>query len=57
MLAIAPSMANAKTHGNYPALTDILSCVFEGSLVDIDTALKIEARISRTASRRRSPRT
>jgi 3-hydroxyacyl-CoA dehydrogenase/enoyl-CoA hydratase/3-hydroxybutyryl-CoA epimerase len=37
-------MANARTHGNYPAITDILSCVFEGSLVDIDTALKVEAR-------------
>jgi 3-hydroxyacyl-CoA dehydrogenase/enoyl-CoA hydratase/3-hydroxybutyryl-CoA epimerase len=44
MLAIAPSMASAKTYGNYPAVTDIMSCVFEGSLVDIDTALKIEGR-------------
>jgi 3-hydroxyacyl-CoA dehydrogenase / enoyl-CoA hydratase / 3-hydroxybutyryl-CoA epimerase len=44
MLAIAPSMASAKSFGNYPAVTDIMSCVFEGSLVDIDTALKIEAR-------------
>ena len=44
MLAIAPSMASAKTYGNYPAITDILSCVFEGSLVDMDTALKIESR-------------
>jgi len=44
VLSIAPSMASAKTWGNYPAVTDILSCVFEGSLVDIDTALKIEGR-------------
>ncbi len=44
MLAIAPSMASAKSFGNYPAVTDILSCVFEGSLVDFDTALKIESR-------------
>ena len=44
MLAIAPSMVSAKTWGNYPAVTDIMSCVFEGSLVDMDTALKIEAR-------------
>jgi 3-hydroxyacyl-CoA dehydrogenase/enoyl-CoA hydratase/3-hydroxybutyryl-CoA epimerase len=44
MLAIAPSMASAKSYGNYPAVTDIMSCVFEGSLVDIDTAMKIEAR-------------
>jgi 3-hydroxyacyl-CoA dehydrogenase / enoyl-CoA hydratase / 3-hydroxybutyryl-CoA epimerase len=43
MLAIAPSMA-ARSYGNYPAVTDIMSCVFEGSLVDIDTALKIESR-------------
>jgi 3-hydroxyacyl-CoA dehydrogenase/enoyl-CoA hydratase/3-hydroxybutyryl-CoA epimerase len=44
MLAIAPSMASAKSYGNYPAVTDIMSCVFEGSLVDMDTALKIESR-------------
>ena len=44
MLAIAPSMASAKSWGNYPAITDIMSCVFEGSLVDMDTALKIESR-------------
>ncbi|HUR42236.1 MAG TPA: 3-hydroxyacyl-CoA dehydrogenase NAD-binding domain-containing protein [Verrucomicrobiae bacterium] len=44
MLAVAPSMASAKSWGNYPAITDIMSCVFEGSLVDFDTALKIEAR-------------
>jgi 3-hydroxyacyl-CoA dehydrogenase / enoyl-CoA hydratase / 3-hydroxybutyryl-CoA epimerase len=44
MLAIAPSMASAKSWGNYPAITDIMSCVFEGSLVDLDTALKIEGR-------------
>jgi 3-hydroxyacyl-CoA dehydrogenase / enoyl-CoA hydratase / 3-hydroxybutyryl-CoA epimerase len=44
MLAIAPSMVSARSWGNYPAITDILSCVFEGSLVDMDTALKIESR-------------
>jgi 3-hydroxyacyl-CoA dehydrogenase/enoyl-CoA hydratase/3-hydroxybutyryl-CoA epimerase len=37
-------MVAAKSWGNYPAVTDIMSCVFEGSLVDFDTALKIEAR-------------
>ena len=31
MLSIAPAMANQKSHGNYPAITHILSCVFEGS--------------------------
>lgn len=44
VFAIAPSMANSKTQGNYPAATDILSCVFEGGLTDFDTALKIESR-------------
>ncbi|EBK2343892.1 3-hydroxyacyl-CoA dehydrogenase, partial [Salmonella enterica subsp. enterica serovar Enteritidis] len=44
MLSMAPAMANQKSHGNYPAITHILSCVFEGSLVDIDTALALESR-------------
>ncbi len=44
MWAIAPSMLNQKTHGNYPAPRNIMSCVFEGGLVDFDTALKIESR-------------
>ena len=44
MLSIAPAMANQKSHGNYPAITHILSCVFEGSLVDIDTGLQLESR-------------
>ncbi|MBF5043922.1 3-hydroxyacyl-CoA dehydrogenase [Aggregicoccus sp. 17bor-14] len=42
--AIAPSVANAKSHGNYPAITHILSSVFEGGLMDIDNALKVESR-------------
>lgn len=44
MLAVAPVMVNKKTHGNYPAPLNILSSVVEGSLVDIDTGMKIEAR-------------
>jgi len=44
MLAIAPSMANAKAHGNYPAITHIMSCLFEGCLLDIDSALQVESR-------------
>ncbi|MGB0956760.1 MAG: 3-hydroxyacyl-CoA dehydrogenase NAD-binding domain-containing protein, partial [Panacagrimonas sp.] len=44
MLAIAPSMANAKTQGNYPAPRNIQSCVFEGSIVDFDTGCRIESR-------------
>ena len=42
--AIAPSMANAKSQGNYPALTNIMSCVFEGGVVDFDTGCRIESR-------------
>jgi 3-hydroxyacyl-CoA dehydrogenase / enoyl-CoA hydratase / 3-hydroxybutyryl-CoA epimerase len=44
MLAIAPSIASAKSHGNYPAVTHILSSVFEGGLMDIDNALDVESR-------------
>ena len=44
MLAIAPSIASSKSYGNYPALTHIMSSVFEGGLTDIDRALEIESR-------------
>ena len=44
MLAIAPSMANAKAHGNYPALTHIMSSIFEGGLLDFDAACQVESR-------------
>lgn len=44
MLAIGPSMASAKSFGNYPALIHIMSSVFEGGLTDIDRALEIESR-------------
>ena len=44
MFSIAPAMANQKSHGNYPAITHIMSCVFEGCMVDIDTGLEIESR-------------
>ncbi|WP_052452494.1 3-hydroxyacyl-CoA dehydrogenase NAD-binding domain-containing protein [Noviherbaspirillum autotrophicum] len=42
--SIAPSMASAKTFGNYPAATNIMSCVFEGGIVDFDTACEVESR-------------
>ncbi|CAM4220629.1 3-hydroxyacyl-CoA dehydrogenase NAD-binding domain-containing protein [Psychrobacter arenosus] len=42
--SIAPAMANQKSQGNYPAIKHIMSSVFEGSLLDIDTALKVESR-------------
>ncbi len=44
MFAIAPSIAAAKTWGNYPAVTNIQSCVFEGGIVDFDTGCRIESR-------------
>ncbi|VWC66420.1 3-hydroxyacyl-CoA dehydrogenase [Burkholderia lata] len=44
MLAVAPSMANAKAHGNYPALTHIMSCLFEGCLLDFDAGSQVESR-------------
>ena len=44
VFSIAPAMANQKSHGNYPAITHILSSVFEGCLTDIDNGLKIESR-------------
>lgn len=44
VFSIAPAMASQKSHGNYPAITHILSSVFEGCLTDIDNGLKIESR-------------
>jgi len=44
MFSIAPSIAGAKSHGNFPALTHIQSAVFEGGLLDIDAALALESR-------------
>ncbi|WP_201619703.1 enoyl-CoA hydratase-related protein [Psychrobacter maritimus] len=43
MLSIAPAMAYQKSHGNYPAIIHIMSCVFEGSLLDIDAGLEVES--------------
>lgn len=44
LLAIAPSTANAKAHGNYPAIGHIMSCLFEGCLLDFDSACQVESR-------------
>jgi 3-hydroxyacyl-CoA dehydrogenase / enoyl-CoA hydratase / 3-hydroxybutyryl-CoA epimerase len=44
MLAIGPSMASAKSFGNYPAVTHIMSSVFEGGLLDFDAASAVESR-------------
>ncbi|WP_442966609.1 3-hydroxyacyl-CoA dehydrogenase NAD-binding domain-containing protein [Psychrobacter sp. I-STPA10] len=50
IFSIAPAMANQKSHGNYPAITHIMSCVYEGCLVDIDTGLQIESRYFATCA-------
>jgi 3-hydroxyacyl-CoA dehydrogenase / enoyl-CoA hydratase / 3-hydroxybutyryl-CoA epimerase len=44
MWSIAPSIASAKTWGNYPAVRHIMSAIFEGGLVDFDNACVIESR-------------
>lgn len=44
IFSIAPAMAHQKSHGNYPAIVHIMSCVFEGCMVDIDTGLEVESR-------------
>jgi len=40
----ASAMVNGKTKGAFPAPKALLSAVYEGALVDFDTALRIEAR-------------
>ncbi|HFQ14825.1 MAG TPA: 3-hydroxyacyl-CoA dehydrogenase, partial [Rhodobacteraceae bacterium] len=40
----ANAIYRRETMDNYPALRALMSCVYEGLLVDIDTGLKIEAR-------------
>ena len=43
-LMVSNAMLRAKTYGNCPAPANILSCVYEGLITDIDTGLKTEAR-------------
>ncbi|MFP4312290.1 MAG: 3-hydroxyacyl-CoA dehydrogenase NAD-binding domain-containing protein, partial [Nitriliruptoraceae bacterium] len=38
------AMTHAKSKGAYPAIRNMLSAIYEGALVDFDTALRIEAR-------------
>jgi 3-hydroxyacyl-CoA dehydrogenase/enoyl-CoA hydratase/3-hydroxybutyryl-CoA epimerase len=40
----AAAMINGRTQGAYPAPKALLAAVYEGALVDFDTALRIEAR-------------
>jgi 3-hydroxyacyl-CoA dehydrogenase / enoyl-CoA hydratase / 3-hydroxybutyryl-CoA epimerase len=44
LFSIAPSVASAKTWGNYPAVQHIMSSVFEGGLLDFDAASVVESR-------------
>lgn len=40
----ANAMAQKQTSHNYPAIEAILSCLYEGSIVPFDTAIKIETK-------------
>jgi 3-hydroxyacyl-CoA dehydrogenase / enoyl-CoA hydratase / 3-hydroxybutyryl-CoA epimerase len=44
MFGAASPMLRKNTYGNYPAQRYILSCVYEGSQVSMDQALRIESR-------------
>ncbi len=44
LFAIAPSIAAAKSQGNYPAVQHIMSSLFEGGLMDFDNACVVESR-------------
>ncbi len=44
MFSIAPSIASARSWGNYPAVQHIMSCVFEGGLLGFDAACELESR-------------
>jgi 3-hydroxyacyl-CoA dehydrogenase/enoyl-CoA hydratase/3-hydroxybutyryl-CoA epimerase len=44
VFSIGPSMASAKSYGNYPAVTHIMSSVFEGGLLGFDAASAVESR-------------
>ena len=44
VFTVGNAMLRQKTYDNYPAQRAIMSSVYEGLLVDIDTALRIEAR-------------
>ena len=44
MFAGANAMLNKESFGNYPAMRNILACVYEGSQLPMDAALRIESR-------------
>ncbi len=41
---VSNAMLHAKTYGNYPAQKNILSCVYEGTQLPMDAALRVESR-------------
>jgi len=41
---MANAMLAAQSYGNYPAQKNILSCVYEGTQLPIDAALRVETR-------------
>jgi len=44
IFTVGNAMLREKTQGNYPAALNIMSCVYEGCCVDIDSGLRIETR-------------
>ncbi|MDE2474960.1 MAG: enoyl-CoA hydratase/isomerase family protein [Alphaproteobacteria bacterium] len=44
VFTVGNAMLRSRTYDNYPAQRFVMSAVYEGLLVDIDTGLKIEAR-------------
>ena len=44
MFAGANAMVRKESFGNYPAMRNIVACVYEGSQVPMDAALRIESR-------------
>ena len=44
LLAAAPALLRKQTRGMYPAPEAVLACMVEGSLVDFETALRVESR-------------
>jgi 3-hydroxyacyl-CoA dehydrogenase / enoyl-CoA hydratase / 3-hydroxybutyryl-CoA epimerase len=44
VFAVAPSIAAAKTWGNYPAVQHVMSAIFEGGLLGFDAACAVESR-------------
>ena len=44
MLTVGNAMIASKTHLNYPAQKNIASCLYEGSQLPIDAALRVETR-------------